>query len=132
MMGLRACFSVEAYRNSAGVAFSYDVGLETMATLISAEMHFKSASDTAPPNIIRRQITALGNGFILEFDGGKECENLMAVMEKVTEVSERIGRIRYDDREGRNKLHPFYNIIEKICNFCGAPDDPDTWDLLES
>ncbi|KAI4204134.1 MAG: hypothetical protein LQ350_001325 [Teloschistes chrysophthalmus] len=135
MNRLIATFEVQRPGKSpARIVFDYDHGLEVLGTLIRAEMHFKPASSTTSPNPIRQQITALSDGFSIKIDpvDSRPDMNLMDVMEKIIEVSERIGAIRCGNREGHDELDVFRTFLQKVCEYCVAKDGPDTVRLLNA
>lgn len=114
-MGLIAIFKLEPKGKKAEV-LSYKDGLDMVATIISAEMHFRPGSDASVK--LREQRDALIRKFEVIYDPTKvEDIKLRDVLKNVTEVSERIGRIRCNDREGCEEVVHFGKIVNYLYEY---------------
>ncbi|KAL8773425.1 MAG: hypothetical protein Q9203_004296 [Teloschistes exilis] len=108
-MGLRARVVREQSHCRQADVLSLEEGLEMLEILIRAQMYY-DARETLSIKL-DQEIEALREGFGLDFQGNTlgDHVSLVEVEKKVTEVSDRIDRVR---GEGCKQLECFSYIIE--------------------
>ncbi|KAL8691668.1 MAG: hypothetical protein Q9218_003168 [Villophora microphyllina] len=112
-MGIEAKFVVDIGTHGSIRVLTYEVGLDMMADLISAELHFDPSDKQS--QMYRVQIDALSKGFIFKDVPNNELDmDLMQLVSKITAVSERIGRIRCGKRLGSEETGEFKLILKKM------------------